>query len=556
MNNDLALAVEAALSGSTVTARITDRRPDTVSAFESLSEAQRTALAGDAWAVGLRALMNAYRQAEEARLADVGSALVGELDQHLRSYAEKQQASFVGALAQYFDPKDGKVATRIDAFVRDGGELARTMEKFLAPEHGALAKTLARELGENSPLLRRLSPTDSEGVVAILESKLRDVLTENHEAFARALDPLAEDGAIARFLRALRQDLEKADTDRTKQLTLATKALDANDETSLLSRLIRETQSARTSMLRAMNPDEPGSPLATLRGSLTTMFEKHAKGQAEAMTAFEERQRKLEQDIREAVTRLEERKRGEATSARGGATFEDAVLGFVQRAVQGAPIVVDATGNSVGARPGCKVGDQVLRFAAESIYAGASLVVEAKRDASYTVTKALKEIEEARSNRGASAGLFVMAKSHAPTGFPVFARYGVDILVTWDDTDEGSDPYLHAGVLLGLALTTRHRRPEDAGNISALTDIEARIQAELTRHDKMRKMADNIRKNAEDLGDELRKGSDKMNTLLKNAKETLKALNVELSEVAEETKHPIQLPPGSLEAARGDRDAA
>jgi len=69
-------------------------------------------------------------------------------------------------------------------------------------------------------------------------------------------------------------------------------------------------------------------------------------------------------------------------------------------------------------------------------------------------------------------------------------------------------------------------------------------------------MADNIRKNAEDLGDELRKGSDKMNTLLKNAKETLKALNVELSEVAEETKHPIQLPPGSLETARGDRDAA
>jgi hypothetical protein len=382
------------------------------------------------------------------------------------------------------------------------------------------------------------------------------VLTENHEAFARALDPLAEDGAIARFLKALRKDLEKADTDRTKQLTLATKALDANDETSLLSRLIRETQSARTSMLRAMNPDEPGSPLATLRGSLTTMFEKHAKGQAEAMTAFEERQRKLEQDIREAVTRLEECKRGEATSARGGATFEDAVLTFVQRAVQGAPIVVDATGNSVGARPGCKVGDQLLRFAAESIYAGASLVVEAKRDAAYTVTKALKEIEEARSNRGASAGLFVMAKSHAPTGFPVFARYGVDILLTWDDTDEATDPYLHAGVLLGLALTTRHRRPADAGNINALTDIEARIQAELTRHDKMRKMAENIRKNAEDLGDELRKGSDKMNTLLKNAKETLKALNVELSEVAEETKHPIQLPPGSLDTARGDRDAA
>ena len=39
------------------------------------------------------------------------------------------------------------------------------------------------------------------------------------------------DGAIARFLRALRQELKKADNDHHKQLALATSALDANDET-------------------------------------------------------------------------------------------------------------------------------------------------------------------------------------------------------------------------------------------------------------------------------------------------------------------------------------
>lgn len=556
MTTELALTVQAAFAGTTVTAHVVDRRGDTVGAFDALSESQRVSLATDAWTVGLRALINAYRHAEEARLVDVGQALVGELDQNLRGYAERQQTAFVHALEQYFNPRDGKVAMRIDAFVRDGGELARTMEKFLAPEHGALAKTLAHEVGASSVLLRRLSPTDSEGVVAVMEAKLREVLADNHEVFTRALDPLAEDGAVARFLKSLRADLEKADTDRTKQLTLATKALDANDENSLLSRLVRESQSARATFLRAMNADEAGSPLALLKTSLSGMLEKHAKAQAEAMTAFEERQRKLDQDIREAVTRLEERRRGDAKSPRGGHTYEDAVLRFIQHVVQGAPIAVDNTGGSVGARSGCKVGDQVLRFTSESAYAGASLVVEAKRDASYTVTKALTELDVARSNRCSQVGLFVMATRHAPAGFPTLTRHGNDILVMWDDEDEATDPYLHAAMILALGLTTRQRRPDEEGNVKALADVEHRIQQELARHDKMRKMADAIQKNAEELGTELRKGSDKMNRLLRGAKETLKALNVELVDAAAEGAEGIGLLEGTLNRAREALTAA
>ena len=44
----------------------------------------------------------------------------------------------------------------------------------------------------------------------------------------------------------------------------------------------------------------------------------------------------------------------------------------------------------------------------------------------------------------------------------------------------------------------------------------------------MKKLAERIRKDAEELGEELRKGGDKLTLLLRNAKATLKALNVEL----------------------------
>jgi hypothetical protein len=550
MNTQSNLSVFVEVAPSAIDARIRDERGEAMSVFAPLTTEQRAGLVTDAWTVGLRALMNAYKQAEESRLVDIGRTLKEDLDKQLEAYVERQQSTFVQVLARYFDPRDGQVITRLEGFLRDEGDLARTMERFLAPENGALAQTLAREVGANSPLLRRLSPTDSEGVLALFEAKLRESLRANQAEMARALDPLAENGAVARFLRTLRDELGKADHDRNKQLALATKALDANDETSLLSRLMRETSVAKTAFVTAMNPDLPGSPMATLKGALSSLLGEHAKSQREALTLMQERQAKLDQEIRESIARLEERRRCDAKSTRGGFVFEDAVLRFVQRAVQGAPIEVNATANTVGAKPNCKKGDQVLRFTSESVYAGGALVVEAKRDASYTVTSAIAELELSRGNRTAGAAVFVMARSHAAAGFPSFARYGNDILVVWDEEDEGTDAYLHAAILLGLALASRQRRPDDAGDIEALADIEHRIQKELDRLCKMRKLVESIRGDAEKLGDEVRKGGNALDMLLRKAKTTLKALNVELADAEDARSAPVSLPADSLVQAQ------
>jgi hypothetical protein len=550
MNTQAPLTVLVDVDAHAIEAHIRDHRAGSLSVFAPLNPAQRAGLVTDAWSIGLRALTNAYKQAEESRLSDIGKTLKEDVEKQLGAYIEKQQSTFVQVLARYFDPLDGQVVARLEGFLRDEGDLAKTMERFLAPDHGALAQTLARELGENSPLLKRLSPTDSEGVLFLFEAKLREALADNKAEVARALDPVAEDGAVARFLRALRQELEMADNDRSKQLALATKALDANDEHSLLSRLMRETAAAKNAFVAAMNPELPTSPMAMLKNTLSTLLQQHAKSQQEAMVLLHERQTKFEQDVRESLVRLEERKRGDAKSIRGGFNYEDSVLRFVQRCVQGAPIEVDTTANTVGAKPNCKKGDQVLRFSKESVYAGGALVVEAKHDAAYTVSGALAELELARGNRTAGAGLFVLARSHAPAGFPNIAYYGNDVLVVWDEEDEGTDPYLQAAIFLGLGFASRQRRPEDAGDIEALADIEHRIQKELDRLNKMRALAESIRGDAEKLSEEVRKGTNALDLLLRKAKSTLKALNVELTDAEGAKSEPVMLPVGSLTLAR------
>jgi len=275
------LNVSVLFSAEVVAAEVRDRRPDTVTLFAELTEDQREQLVHDAWSIGLRALSNAHAQAQEARLQDVGAALVVDIDRQLQAHVAGQQQTIAAVLGKFFDPKDGQVTQRLAAFVDDQGVLARLLDKYLGPQNSVLAQALARQVGDSSPLFKKLSPTDSEGLVKILEAQLRAVMADGHAEIVRALDPLAEDGAVARFLRSLRDELKGADEDRAKQLSTALAALNANDENSLINRLVRETHRARQDVLTAVNPDAPQSPMAILKTSLTALLKEQAASQAE-----------------------------------------------------------------------------------------------------------------------------------------------------------------------------------------------------------------------------------------------------------------------------------
>ncbi|RYZ43914.1 MAG: hypothetical protein EOO71_01340 [Myxococcaceae bacterium] len=548
MNRTAQLRASVVHTVEELTAEVRDRRPDSLTLFGELNEEQREQLVLDAWSIGLRALHNAHAAAQESKLKDVGQALVSDIDRQLRGHVEQQQATMSAVLARFFDPNDGQVTQRLAAFVDDQGVLARLLEKYLGPRNSVLTESLARQVGETSPLFKKLSPTESDGLVKVLEGQLRVVMNQGHAELVRALDPLAEDGAVARFLRSLREELKGADEDRQRQLSAALAALDANDEGSLLSRLVRETHRAREEVLSAVNPDAPSSPMSLMKSSLVLLLQEQATTQTELAKRQDARQTLFEKEVREAIIRIETKRNHDQKGTRGGLHFEDAVTSFVRAATQSALCVFDVTGATSGIGR-CKKGDAILRFTDESAFAGASVVFEAKRDATYTVQKAIDELDAARKNRSAVAGVFVMARSHASEIFPRFARYGSNVIVTWDDQDPTTDAYLHAAVLLGMALVTRSRTTGDAGHIAALRDVEARIEAELSRLEKMEKHSDAIRKNVDGISDEIRKAQKALDLLMRKAQSTLRALNVELHDEAAERASPIALPSNSFESA-------
>lgn len=532
---------------SAVEALLRDTRPDVRSQFERLTDEQRSQLAADAWMIGLRAMANAHAQAQEARLADVSRTLLEDLDTTLAAHVKKSEDTIVQGLRRYFDPADGQVTERLRAFIDDQGALAKLLDRFVGPRNSVLAETLAKQVGEQSVLFKKLSPTDSEGLIKALEKRIEEVLAANQRNLQHALDPLAENGAVARFLKQLSNDLASSNKTHAEQLAAALAALDANDEQSLLRKLVRENGEARESLLRAMNPADPASPIAAIRTAIAEGLAKQSLDQEIFLRQQRERQEQLEKEMREALSRLETRREDDAHSPRGGLEFEKAVAEFIGSMVRGAPITVEETGNTVGARRGCKVGDFVLRYTSEHAFAGASVAIEAKHDASYAEHKALAELDEARANRCAQVGLFIMAASHAPPSFPRLKRCGQNVLVRWDESDSRTDPWLEAAITIALFLVSRTKSVGSEGDLAAMRDVEERIQAELKRIEKMEDCTQGIRRNCDNLEDELGKARKQFGILLRKAKETLTALNVELLDEAIERECPLHLPEASVQ---------
>jgi hypothetical protein len=522
--SDLSALVTHDADPAGIVVQLRDARRETLAVFEQLDDVQQTDLAVQAWRLGLHAMQNAYRQAEEARLSDIGRTLREDLERQFERLMARQTETVERVLGEYFDPESGAIRERLDAFTRDDGELMEKLRAAIGPEGSLLAPTLAGLVGAESPLLKKLDPTRKDGIVHELSQAIDKALTDQRSATARMLDPLAQEGPVATLFRALRQELARAESDRGKQLAVATSSLDPKNPDSLLCQLVNQSQKAREELLCAINPNEPKSPLAAIKSSLTTMLGEHIKTEKERAEASDKRLRTFEDEVKATLTRLETKKTHDARSAVGGRTFEDTVVEFVRRTFGGAPMTVEAVGNSTGTINRCRIGDVVARFTEESQFAGSGLVVEAKHDQSYTESAAVAELVQAAKNRNAQAGVFVMAQSHAQVGFPSFARHGTSVLVVWDPEDTQTDAYLQAALLLAQCMAARNVQAHDEGKVEAINDIENRITTEIARLAKMKKHVESILRNGEELSDDVRKGGKALALLLRNAKEVLATL--------------------------------
>lgn len=447
------------------------RDPELVLELEAIADPrEREALALEALRIGWLALRSARGQVDAQAVRGEVERLLAELRSGLEGHRSQLQEQLGRALREYFDPEGGRFEERVRRLVHDDGELATVIRGQVAGSDSALARTLAQHVGEGSALLRTLDPANAEGLVAGLTRLVDDALGAQRQAILGEFSLDNREGALARLVGELTQSHGRLSEALSLRIDTVVKEFSLDTDDSALSRLVHRVERAQQRINAEFTLDSETSALARLRREWLSIAERQAEQLGEL-------QKKVEVELAKLTTARER----DARSTAHGTAFEGALLRWLERRVLEQGDVFEATGTTTGVIRHCKKGDAVVELGPQQRAAGARIVIEAKEDASYTLARARAEIDEARRNRGASAGVFVHSARSAPEGFPAFHAVGEEVFVVWDLDDPASDVRLEAALGVARALATRARGERtsevDFGDLErAIREVERQLQ--------------------------------------------------------------------------------
>ena len=421
--------------------------PNLCAALAKRQEPERSDSAITAMKIGFAAIRQAQGQVDAHQVRNAGEQIIRDMQDALEKHRRNTAQQVGDCIKHYFGPNGGLFNQRVKSLIGQGdeaGELERILRSQVEGSDSALAKTLAAYTGKESALAQILDPKSGDGIVANLAGAVQNTLAEQRQRILAEFTLDNGDSALSRLTAELQKnhgDVGRALEERIGSV-VGEFSLDRQD--SALSRLVGRVEATNRSISSELSLDNDGSALARMRRELLGVIEEQHRTNADF-------QREVLRTLTEITARKEEAQR----STRHGLVFEDAVFDFVnERQAEGD--VAERTGNTTGRIRNSKKGDVIVQLGPERVAAGARIVIEAKEDQSYTLQKALAEIAEARKNRDAGVGVFVFSQRTVPSDvLEPLARYGNDVLVSWDAEDSGTDAYLTAALSVAAAISAQ-----------------------------------------------------------------------------------------------------
>jgi hypothetical protein len=506
----------------------------------------RDQFALDALRIGVLALRQARGQLDVDLIQRETQRMLGTLANRLDEHSRAVQNHLATSLKDYFDPESGRFNERVKRLVEKDGELERVLRSQIGSQDSELCKTLLAHFGESSPLMKVLSPTESQGLLAALRDTVGTQLTQQRETVLKEFSLDNRQGALARLVDELTQKHGQLADKLQDKINTVVKEFSLDEENSALSRLVRNVDRAQKTISNEfsldnkdsafsrlqgllqttsdaihsnLTLDEETSSLARLRREMLSILEQHSK----ANTEFRE-------EVKVTLAAMVARKQEAERSTRHGMVFEDAVGECLQRQCQPQGDILSRTGSTTGLIKNSKVGDFVIELGPDCAAPCARIVVEAKEEIDYTLAKARLEIDTARKNRDAQIGLFVFSKRTAPSGLDGLARYGDDIFVVWDAEDASSDFLMRVSLTLAKALCIRTGRQSkaQAADFEAITAAILEIEKQTQSLEEVKKSAETIQGSSEKILERVRISRGKLERQVETLKEKFSELKASL----------------------------
>ncbi len=492
---------------------------DTIAELVKYAEGdERDEFALEALKIGVLTLRRASASLDGDFIKRETDRLLDNLRQQFQTHAETSKQRIEDSLGKYFNPQDGHFTERVKQLASADGEVGRMMRSLIDGSDSQMAKTMLAHIGETSPLMKQLSPDQSQGLLAVLQSKVETQLASQREKLLKEFSLDNPEGALCRLVSEVTGKHGDFTRDMKGKIDEVVKEFSLDEENSALSRLVRNVNSAQETITQQFSLDNEESSLRRMQKQLETILGAHIKSAAD-----------FQEEVKVALGKLVTKRETEARSTLHGATFEGVVLEFLMRDCQPRGEIVEATGERVGQIKNCKIGDAVVELGCDSAAAGARIVIEAKEDGSYSLVKARAEIEQARKNRAAQFGIFIFSQRSAPPHCEPLCRLGNDLFAVWDAEDPLTDGHLKAALEIARALCVRaHQASEKKVDFSSIDCSVLEIEKRVQNLDEIRKSADTIQSSSKKILERVRKDREALDKQLSILKECLSGLKENL----------------------------
>lgn len=463
--------------------------PEIVEALSAIPEGrERQRYARTALKIGILALSQAQGRIDAETVRNEGERLIQSMKARLDQTQGQIDNLVTASLREYFDPGNGRFTERVERLVRQDGELESLMRTQTLAAAQVMSDTLARHVGNTSPLMALLTPDDSNRFLAALKGNVEATLSAQTGQVLKEFSLDNPEGALSRLVRELGETHGTLTENLQERIDEVVGEFSLDSPESALSRLVGRVEQAQRTISAEFSLDAENSALARMRRELMGVLDTHR----EQAGAFQ-------QQVLAALEAMKARKETAARSTTHGHEFQNEVFRFIEELSRKAGDVAEDVGDSSGAISRSKVGDAVITLGPDCAAAGSRIVVEAKESGGYSLKSTLEESEVARKNREAEVGLFVHSRRTAPGGLEAISRYGNDIIVLWDAEDESTDAYLKAGLMIARAIAVRARTQADsqAHDIKAMENCVAEILRQANQIEDIATWTNTIKSNAE-----------------------------------------------------------
>ena len=255
--------------GDALELRLWLRDPELVAELRAIDDPrEREEFAIAALRIGMLSLRTVRGQVDVRAVRDEVERMLLELRKGLDDHRDRVGHDVTSVLREYFDPKDGRFAERVQRLVEDDGELARVIKSHVEGSDSALSQTLARHVGADSVLLRTLDPNSGDGIIAGITKLVDDALGGQRKVILGEFSLDNREGALARLVEELKGSHGKLGDALQERIGEVVREFSLDDENSALSRLVHRVERAQQQITEEFTLDSETSALARLRREL------------------------------------------------------------------------------------------------------------------------------------------------------------------------------------------------------------------------------------------------------------------------------------------------